>query len=101
MLGIPGDFPIGTVRQSNQQPGEFTFIKGENVKWVMQEACVLGHLNPGHYMCKHIHLIQSHSNPVTAAVASDVQCRCPHGNYRKVPLLERRISETLLTWMYY
>jgi hypothetical protein len=69
MLGIPGDFPIGAFRMPSQQPGEFTFIKGDNVKRVMQEACVFGHPDPNHYMRKHIHLIQSHSNRVTAAVA--------------------------------
>jgi hypothetical protein len=69
MLGIPGDFPIGAFRMPSQQPGEFTFIKGDNVKRVMQEACVLGHPDPDHYMRKHIHLIQSHSNHMTAAVA--------------------------------
>jgi hypothetical protein len=35
----------------------------------MQEACVLGHPDPNHYMRKRIHLILSHSNQVTAAVA--------------------------------
>jgi hypothetical protein len=34
----------------------------------MQEACILGHPDPDHYMQKHIHLIQSHSNQVTVAV---------------------------------
>jgi hypothetical protein len=70
MLGIPGDFPIGAFCMPSQQSGEFTFIKGgDNVKRVMQEACVLGHPAPNHYMRKNIHLIQSHSNRVTAAVA--------------------------------
>jgi hypothetical protein len=68
MLSIPGDFPIGAFCTPSHQPGEFTFIKGNNIKRVMQEACVLGHPNPNHYMHKHIHLIQSHSNCVTAAV---------------------------------
>jgi hypothetical protein len=62
MLGIPGDFPIGAFRKPKQQPGEFTFIKGDNVKKVMREACVLGHPDPNHYMRKRIYLILSHSN---------------------------------------
>jgi hypothetical protein len=69
MLSVPADFPIGAFRKHGQSSGEFTFIKGENVQRVMQEACVWGHPNPDHYMRKHIHLIQSHSNRVTAAVA--------------------------------
>jgi hypothetical protein len=69
MLGNPDDFPIGTFRTPSQQPGKFTFIKGDNVKRVMQEECILGHLDPGHCMRKYIHLIQCHSNRVTAAVA--------------------------------
>ncbi len=62
MLSIPNKFPIGAFRMPGQQPGEFTFINGDNVMRVMQEACVLGHPDPGHYMREHIHLIQSHSN---------------------------------------
>jgi hypothetical protein len=69
MLGIPDEFPIGAFRTPSQRPGEFTFIKGDNVKHVMQEECILGHPDPDHYMRKHIHLIQSHSNQVTAALA--------------------------------
>jgi hypothetical protein len=69
MLGIPDEFPIGAWCMPSQQPGEFTFIKGDDVKHVMREAWILGHPGPGHYMCKYIHLIQSYSNQVTAAVA--------------------------------
>jgi hypothetical protein len=36
MLGIPDEFPIGTFCMPSQQPGEFTFIKGDNVKHIMQ-----------------------------------------------------------------
>jgi hypothetical protein len=69
MLGIPEDFPIGTFSSPCQSSGEYTFIKGIHVQRVMREACVLGDPNPDHYMRKHIHLIQSHSNLVTAVVA--------------------------------
>lgn len=69
MHGIPTDFPIGAFRKPSQLSGDFTFIKGKHVQHVMRDACVLGHSDPDHYMRKHIHLIQSHSNRVTAAVA--------------------------------
>jgi hypothetical protein len=46
MLSVPADFPIGAFRKHGQSSsGEFTFIKGENVQRVMQEACVWGHPN--------------------------------------------------------
>jgi len=47
----------------------YTFITGEDVSSVMQFACKLAYPNPNHYMRLHIHLIQSHSNCITAAVA--------------------------------
>jgi hypothetical protein len=98
MLGIPADFPIGAFRKLGQSSGEFTFIKRENnvQQHVMQEGCILGHPDPDHYMQKHIHLIQSHSNQVMATASCHVQCWHPGGNYHKKSLLEHRICETLL-----
>jgi hypothetical protein len=69
MLGIPNDYPIGTYRALGSAPGSFAFITGDDVSRVMQTACVLAYPNPDHYLRRHIHLLQSHSNRITAAVA--------------------------------
>jgi hypothetical protein len=69
MLGIPADFPIGAFRSIGSSSDTFTFLTGDDVSRVMQKACVLAYPNPDHYMRRHIQLIQSHSNRITAAVA--------------------------------
>ena len=69
MLGIPQDYPIGAYRPKSTAPGQIAFLTRENVQEVMQFACRLAYPNPQHYMRTHCHLLMSHSNRVTAAVA--------------------------------
>lgn len=69
MLGVPENFPIGVYRSVGAPAGGFSFLNGTDVKNVMQKACVLAYPDPSHYMRLHAHLLQSHSNRVTAAVA--------------------------------
>jgi len=69
MLGIPADYPVGAYRPMGACPGSFAFLKGDDMQRVMQQACVLAYPNPNHYMRLHMHLLMSHSNRITAAVA--------------------------------
>ena len=68
VLGIPAAYPIGAFRSPRAAPGEYTFITGDHVKKIMQEACILAYPDPNHYLRLHIHLLMSHSNRITAAV---------------------------------
>lgn len=75
MLGIPLlDYPIGAYRPPNAATGQFAFLNGDIIKRVMQFACRLAYPDPRHYMRTHCHLIMSHSNRVTAAVAMFHAC---------------------------
>jgi hypothetical protein len=67
LLGIPLSEPLGAFRP--KAGIGYVFLKGDNVSSVMQWACVLAYPNPDHYMRRHIHLLHSHSNRITAAVA--------------------------------
>ena len=69
LLGIPAHFPIGAYRPLSSTPGQFAFLDGDIVRDVMRFACRLAYPDPRHYMRLHSHLIMSHSNRVTAAVA--------------------------------
>ena len=69
MLGIPQDYPIGAFRPPDAAPHMYAFIKGEHVQDVMRRACRLAYPDPNHYLRIHIHLLMSHSNRITAAVA--------------------------------
>jgi hypothetical protein len=68
-LGIPSDFPIGAFRPAGAATGQYAFLQGDHVCSVMQKACRMAYPDPNHYMRKHIALLQSHSNRITAAVA--------------------------------
>jgi hypothetical protein len=69
LLGIPAHFPIGAYHPLSSAPGQFTLLNGDIVRDVMRFACRLAYPDPRHYMRLHCHLIMSHSNRVTAAVA--------------------------------
>ena len=61
--------PIGAFRPLSGGPGDYSFLKADHVKNIMRDACIHAHPDPDHYMRKHIHLLHSHSNRITAAVA--------------------------------
>jgi hypothetical protein len=69
LLGIPPDFPIGAFRGPKDGIGEYSFLQAKHVTEVMRAACIEAYPDPQHYMRLHIHLIHSHSNRITAAVA--------------------------------
>ena len=69
ILGTPSGFPLGAYRPAGAAPGQYAFINGSDVQNVMQEACRMAYPDPNHYMRLHIHLLLSHSNRITAAVA--------------------------------
>lgn len=68
-LGVPDDYPIGVYRPSEAPPRSFAFINKDDVKEVMQHACRQAYPDPNHYLRLNIHLLMSHSNRITAAVA--------------------------------
>lgn len=69
LLGIPENYPIGAFRPRGAAPGAYAFLNGSDVSEVMQRACRLAYRNEQHYLRLHIHLLHSHSNRITAAVA--------------------------------
>jgi hypothetical protein len=69
LLGIPATYPVGAYRPRGGSPGSFCFIRGDDMTQVMRKGCILAYPNPDHYMRRHIHLLHSHSNRITAAVA--------------------------------
>lgn len=68
-LGVPAGYPIGVYRPNGAPANSFAFINKDDVKDVMQHACRLAYPDPNHYLRLNIHLLMSHSNRITAAVA--------------------------------
>ena len=66
--GHPQAFPIRAYRPTGTAPGQYTFLVSSDFCSVMQLACHLAYLDKCHYLCKNIHLLQSHSNHITAVV---------------------------------
>jgi len=69
LLGIPTNEPLGAFRPQDAAAREYSFLNGTHVKDVMQQAVRWAYPDPNHYMRLHEHLVMSHSNRVTAAVA--------------------------------
>ena len=69
ILGVPQDYPIGAYRPVRGKPNSFAMLNGDDVKQVMQRACVLAYPDQNHYLRINIDLLMSHSNRITAAVA--------------------------------
>ena len=68
-LGIPPNFPLGAFRPRGAASLQFDLLNGKHVADIMRAACLKAYPNPDHYMRRHAHLLMSHSNRVTAAVA--------------------------------
>jgi hypothetical protein len=66
-LGVPSGYPLGVFRRDDS--GEFLFIDGNDVQYVMRAACTAAYPDASHYMRINISRLVSHSNRVTAAVA--------------------------------
>ena len=69
ILGVPQDYPIGAHRPIRGKQQAFALLNGEDVKTVMQQACVLAYPDSNHYLRLNIDLIMAHSNRIAAAVA--------------------------------
>ena len=58
--------PLGFLINEN---GTRHAISGKHMQQYLQDACVIAHPDPEHYLRKHIHCLMSHCCRVTAAVA--------------------------------
>ena len=84
ILSIPASFPIGAYRPADAPSGQYAFLDGSDVQNVMQAACRRAYPDPNHYMRLHIHLLMSHSNSITAAVAL-------YNSGAKIPVIAHRL----------